>query len=153
MKKITLDFIFDLRDAIEGQGFTPNGISIKSRDTFSIRFTGVVQYSGDKYFNTITVSTGKIAFEEYYRHDLVAPDGGLAVEMHASKGGFTKVFDTISTRPIIDQIKAMAQRYERDAKWSEAYDAFKKSGYHESWRRRFMRKYLDEHFPGEFKIS
>lgn len=152
MKKITLDFIFDLRKAIEDQGFTTSGIVVNDRNTFALKFAGVVQYSGQKHFDTITVTTDKITYKEYWRRDLIAEGGGIAVEMTGTKGGFTATFDKMSIRPIIDKIIDVAKRYEHDAKWGEAYDAFKKSGYHESWRRRFMRKYLDEHFPGEFKI-
>ena len=88
-KKITLDFIFDLRKAIEDQGFTMAGIQIKDRNTFALKFNGVVQYSGQKYFDTLTVTTDKITFEEYYRHDLIAPDGGLALMLDSTKSGFT----------------------------------------------------------------
>ncbi len=151
-KKITLDFIFDLRQAIEEKGFTMAGISIKTRNTFALKFNGAVQYSGQRYFATLTVSTDKITFEEPYRYDLIAEDGGIVVTMDCTKGGFNDHFKAMAVNPIVDKIVKVAQRYERDAKWGEAYDAFKKSGYHESWRRRFMRKYLDEHFPGEFKI-
>lgn len=152
MKKITLDFIFDLRKAIEDQGFTTSGIVVKDRNTFALKFAGVVQYSGQKYYNTLTVTTDKITFEEYYRHDLIAPEGGLALMLDSTKSGFMKTIDRIAIKPIVDKITETAAQHEYDAKWGEAYDAFKKSGYHESWRRRFMRKYLDEHFPGEFKI-
>ena len=151
-KKITLDFIFDLRKAIEDQGFTMAGIQIKDRNTLALKFNGVVQYSGQKYFDTLTVTTDKITFEEYYRHDLIAPDGGLALMLDSTKSGFTHKIDRMAIKPIVDKIMETSARYEHDAKWYEAYDAFKKTGKHESWRRRFMRKYLDEHFPGEFKI-
>ena len=151
-KKITLDFIFDLRKAIEDQGFTMAGIQIKDRNTFALKFNGVVQYSGQKYFDTLTVTTDKITFEEYYRHDLIAPDGGLALMLDSTKSGFTHKIDRMAIKQIVDKIMETSARYEHDAKWYEAYDAFKKTGKHESWRRRFMRKYLDEHFPGEFKI-
>lgn len=151
-KKITLDFIFDLRKAIEDHGFTMAGIQIKDRNTFALKFNGVVQYSGQKYFDTLTVTTDKITFEEYYRHDLIAPDGGLALMLDSTKSGFTHKIDRMAIKPIVDKIMETSSRYEHDAKWYEAYDAFKKTGKHESLRRRFMRKYLDEHFPGEFKI-
>ena len=154
-KTITIEQVFRLKAALREAGYrVPENIALVEVNRFSFDIFGTVPYSGAAYHERIHVTTGTIPGSIYGDGRDVAADDNLLVGMVSICGGMTNYirrYNKFDTKKIASDIVECNKELDRNAKWNEAYKAARERGITDKGARtRFLRKYCNEHFPGEF---
>ena len=156
-KTITIEQVFRLKAALREAGYrVPENVALVEADRFSFDIFGTVPYSGAAYRERVHVTTGTLpgAITTPAGYDVIAADGELLVGMESICGGMTNYlrrYNKFDAKKIADDIAECNKKLDASAKWNEAWRAARERGITDKGARtRFLRKYCNEHFPGEF---
>ena len=155
-KTITIEQVFRLKAALRESGYrVPENTALVEADRLSFDIFGIVPYSGATYRERVHVSTGTLPGSIFSnRREVSANDGEVLVAMEGICGGMTNYlrrYNKVDAKAIVADIVKCNKELDRNAKWDEAYKVLREKGIHnEGARTRFLRKYCEEHFPGEF---
>ena len=146
-KSFTTEQIFALKQALETAGVaTEKNVEISDPETFAVKFSGEVVVS----FRPVSIPC--------YKSPKEPARGGIIVAVKPCSGPwFQTAFNTfraLDTEKVVGLFGQVNDELDHTAKWDEMWNAWVKgrreNNYSDSYKTRFLHKYADEHFPGEF---
>ena len=158
-KTFTIEQILAVKQALETAGLTvAKEIQLDDPETFALRVSGTVKYSGNRFSGTLAVSYHAIMANGYTAPRKPAPGGGLIAVINKGLGMYYhsiykafRILDPARVAAMFDDVNAYL---DHSAKWDEMWNAWVKArrerNYTDNYKTRFLHKYADEHFPGEF---
>lgn len=157
-KSFTTEQILALKQALETAGVaTEKGVDISDPETFAVKFSGGVRYSGKRFSGEVVVSFRPVSIPCYTSPKEPARGGIIVAVKPCSGPWFHTAFNTfraLDTGKVVDLFGQVNDELDHNAKWDEMWNAWVKgrreNNYSDSYKTRFLHKYADEHFPGEF---